>query len=154
VTQYCKTCALLAQPNGICQITGRQVNPETDFCSEHRRTVENCDMCGRKFIPPGTITETENGTKITCASCTERFNTCFNCANASTTCLFEDKSFEPNIPPIVIKTIQQGNATLQTQMRNPERVAAVCPHCDCFVEGWGCGREAHTCERYKEKWDK
>lgn len=151
--QYCKTCALLGQPGDICQITGRQINPEADYCSNHRRTLEVCDMCGRQTLETGSLTQVGDEVKLACIPCTERMNTCATCEHRGP-CIFNDKTVHPELPPVVVKTMQRGPATMQAQVKNPDREATVCPLCECFVEGWGCGREAHTCDRYKDGWKK
>lgn len=147
----CKSCGLLGQPNGQCMYTGRHVNPEEDYCSKYTTNIQDCDLCGSKFVGPGTITQTGDELKITCQSCDNGMNTCKTCANAGP-CIFHDSSVHPELPPVIVKRMQQGNAVMQAQVQNPDRVATVCPLCECFVEGWGCGREAHTCERYKIGW--
>ena len=152
--KICRTCGILDKPSGMCSLTGRQVDPDADFCSQWTDNVQKCDMCGREFLGPGTLTEVNGEYKQTCNTCTEYFQTCRTCANRKRGyCKFNDQSFRPDVSPVITKSIQKGPAILQAQVRNPEREKITCQQgCLCYKDEFGCCRETHTCGNYKENW--
>lgn len=154
LNKTCGKCGILDKSSGVCRLTARQVDPDADFCSEWTDNVKTCDLCGKLFIGPGTITETEDGIKITCASCDDNFYTCRTCVNRQHGyCKFHDQSFRPDIPPIITQSMQRGPAIMQMQVHNPEREKITCEDgCECFNEDFGCCREVHTCGNHKLIW--
>lgn len=149
----CGKCAVLDKPTGICALTGHHVDPDADFCSQWTDNVQVCDICGRQFIGPGTLTEVDGKYKQTCTSCDDVIGTCRTCENRNKGyCAFQDRSVRPDVPPVIMKSMQKGNATFQAQVRNPERENIICVKCLCWKDDYGCCREARTCGNYKTKW--
>lgn len=106
-----------------------------------------CNYCGQG---PGKIINPvgEDDYRLMCPRCAQALNTCNFCTNA-VTCAFES---DPSpIPKQVAQTIRQGNMTMQTVIRNPERVKAFCFDCTCFnEEELLCRRENGWCSSYNE----
>lgn len=146
-THFCKTCALYDAQNNFCVLHQKRTI-EHDFCSKHTTTLYHCDCCKKPFLEPAVINQEEKEIKILCPTCTERAHTCALCEN-NASCKFQDPSIEPNIPIMVMKSIQRGPAIMQTQIPNPERMKRVCVDCTCFDEEIGCAREYDTCRKNK-----
>lgn len=134
--KYCKTCALLNKQQNGCLLSGQPKNPETDYCSNYLTYLPHCDFCNKPMLPQQTLLEEINGEwKAMCPNCNAAMKTCQTCLLADE-CLFET---DPNpLPKVVTKTIRQGNAVMQAQVKNPERESAICPSCKCWNEECGC----------------
>lgn len=65
----CRTCGF--QNHGNCIRWGRAVDTTKDYCSEHRRALLLCGMCGQPMLTEGSILYPEdNGEiKVICANC-------------------------------------------------------------------------------------
>jgi hypothetical protein len=102
-----------------------------------------CDYCGRQ-VQPVVITEGRGA----CIECAKYFGTCYMCRNCSA-CQFENNPSP--LPKVVSRTIQRGNAVIQTQVRNPERVKQFCFPCKCFdMDDLICRRQENWCSNYDE----
>lgn len=153
LNKTCGQCAVLDSATGICALTGRKIDPDADFCSEWTNSVDTCDICGRQFIGPGTITEVDGQYKLTCSGCDDGMGQCRTCINRQKGyCAFRDASYKPEIPIVITQQVQKGPMVMQAQVPNPEREKAICPSCNCWKEDFGCCREAHTCGNYKTNW--
>ena len=148
--QYCKTCGIKAPDSNTCQLNGTIIDPETDYCSKHASELKICDMCHQPYLGQDVI-HCQNGEyiKITCMNCASKMGHCVTCAHGIN-CKFET---DPSpIPPVVNQVIRQGNMTMQTQVRNPERIKITCAAgCPCWHtddEGGFCCREYSTCGEY------
>lgn len=161
--KYCKTCIFKAKANtgeDACRLhSGPQhlhiIDLNKDYCSSHADESSStyCDACGRSglidYILLYSDCPSESSPKILCHSCYERTNTCSFC-KSSAYCDFEQNPIQ--IPSIAVKTIRQGQLTMQTQVRNPDRVAETCKkNCGCWdhVENY-CRRELGWCPNYKD----
>lgn len=152
--KYCRTCALADPKNLVCQLTGRTIDLDADFCSSH--TTEDqlgtCAYCGQLFLGPAILEQMEDGSFIElCHSCQQKFGTCVMCADF-TKCKLTDERVRPDLPVQVIKTIQKGAMRMQTQIVNPDRIDAICKaECKCW-DGEGCARrDFGTCAKYNQK---
>lgn len=145
--KYCATCALLAPDRPVCRFTGREVNPNESFCSEHVDELKICDLCGQPYIGPDII-HFKNGESIyiTCQQCQSQMGTCAMCTHGNE-CKFET---DPSpIPAVVNKVVRQGNMTMQTQVKNPERIKITCESgCPCWDPEAECCKEFSTCGNY------
>lgn len=102
-----------------------------------------CDYCGN---PASTIVDSEGN--CSCVSCYQKFYTCEMCIKVYG-CEFETNPSP--IPKVVAQTIRRGPAIMQTQVRNPQRVAEFCHKCQCWNnEESFCGREDGWCKNYHE----
>jgi len=160
VKKNCKTCGNLASmhPKGwACRRLSNgnyihEVDPEIDYCSKHTNGIQPlvCDACGQSGLIDYICSWKDDfaDMKILCPSCYSKTNTCYMCRSAQT-CDFETNPIP--IPPIVTKTIRQGPMVMQTQIRNPDRVAETCAkNCSCYDPEKGCLRELGWCSNYKE----
>ena len=145
--KYCATCALLAPDRPVCRFTGREVNPNESFCSEHVDELKVCDLCGQPYVGPDII-HFKNGESIyiTCQHCQSQMGTCAMCTHGNE-CKFET---DPSpIPAVVNKVVRQGNMTMQTQVKNPERIKITCEAgCPCWDPEAECCKEFSTCGNY------
>ena len=66
---YCRTCGY--QQRGNCIRWGRTVDITKDFCSEHRRALLLCGVCGQPVLTKSTMLYPEdNGEiKVICTNC-------------------------------------------------------------------------------------
>ena len=66
---YCRTCGY--QQNGNCIRWGRAIDIAKDFCSEHRRALLLCGVCGQPVLTRSTMLYPEdNGEiKVICTNC-------------------------------------------------------------------------------------
>lgn len=141
----CGDCALYA--SGLCRMTGLTVNAETDYCSKCVFSLQTCDLCGQETL--NVIYDITNPDKIlkVCQSCSEKSGTCATCKHGAHCAFNEDPS---PLPKMIQKQIRQGNATMITQIPNPDRIAITCKKsCPCFNEEFNCCRQFNTCENYE-----
>ena len=65
---YCRTCGY--EQKGRCIRWGHPVDKDKDFCSEHRRGLLICGICGQPMLTEGSIIYPEGEeTKIICVNC-------------------------------------------------------------------------------------
>ena len=142
--KFCKTCAIL-NPNALqCQLFGHPVDPEKDFCSKHTTELIQCEICKGGLPANNAIIDMTNETPRTvCLQCFQLLGTCHFCKHGQE-CSFET---DPSpLPKMVQKQIRQGNATLVTTVRNPERIEQTCKkNCPCFDSENECLRQFNTC---------
>lgn len=126
--EFCKTCGFRSNSKDTCLLTGRQVNPSTDYCSRHAKTVYHCELCNNITLKPIFTPEGENW-HCYCSKCAETISGCRFCRLGST-CAFET---DPDPLP---KTITQQSRTpfgiQQTQTKNPARIEKFCSSCPCY----------------------
>lgn len=162
-TKYCGSCVFKARANSgedACRLhSGPQhlhiIDPMKDYCSSHKdkNNTHSCAACGQlclnDFILLYSDCPSENPPKILCPHCYSLTNTCSFC-KSSQYCDFEQNPIA--IPPVVMKTVRQGMMTMQTQVRNPDRIAETCmKNCGCWDHEYGyCRREDNWCSNYKE----
>ena len=133
--ETCATCAIRHPQTQACQLTG-QPKRDDDFCSNHKETLDRCDVCHDLALPLLCF-PAEGGYHFLCKSCFEAFSTCRFCAFEADTTL----------PKQVMQTVRQGNMVMQTQVRNPELVNKTCKAgCKCYDQaGQYCRREDNYC---------
>lgn len=120
-----------------------------DFCSYFTTETYTCGCCGHEL--PGhaqTIVVTDETATEICEQCNANSGKCITCIN-SQKCDFETNP--STLPKIIQKTIQQGNMTSVTQVRNPERIRITCQNgCPCWSEDFDCYKQNHgTCPQYR-----
>lgn len=105
-----------------------------------------CAWCG---APQGTIVIPSDELVYTCClNCYARLGTCAGCTHC-TGCDFETNPSP--LPKQIQHTMQQGNMTMQTVIKNPERVKLTCFNCFCFdEEALQCKRELGWCSAHQE----
>jgi hypothetical protein len=138
----CETCGFRS-PNGkTCLI----FQTEMQYCSKHEENPEKCSICGNLMIKNTSIYDSDKEIVI-CQNCNQMMKTCRFCLNQY--CAFEQ---DPNpMPKVVVQTIQQGNMTMQMQIRNPEREKMFCLTCNCYLEEFGCMRQLNQgCEKQQK----
>ena len=107
---------------------------------------EICGVCGHAV--PWANTVYDEG-RILCPACVARMGTCTLCEEAKH-CAFNEDT-DCTLPKMVIRTLHQGNHTIQTQTRNPERIKAICSSCVCWnQEEEFCNRECMNCNKWRE----
>ena len=136
--KYCNTCRLYDKMQGICGLKGMKMNGEIDFCSKHTDYLKVCCICNNIMLEPGYIECSTEEPILMCERCHQAYNTCQMCPR------FKVCEFQTNpdpMPQVVMKTIRQGNAVMQIQVKNEERVKKFCPSCECWDENHGCMKE-------------
>lgn len=100
-----------------------------------------CSVCKHEFDIGGVI---PYGTSyLLCNECAQFLYTCGTCKHG-TDCALEHYN-QPDL--FIMKTIQHGGMTLQTQAINPEVIERVCGSCIC-ESPTNC-RFIHTCDKYE-----
>jgi hypothetical protein len=108
--------------------------------------AEQCGLCGYAVAWKEIIYDEG---RILCPACMARMYTCGLCEEIKH-CAFEEDT-KCNLPKVVVQTMRRGNQTIQTQVRNPERIKAICPSCKCWNQKEEfCNRECHTCGNWHE----
>ena len=66
---YCRTCGF--QQRGNCIRWGHPINIAKDFCSEHRRALLLCGICGQPMLTEDSILypEDDGEIKVICTKC-------------------------------------------------------------------------------------
>lgn len=149
--KYCETCRIYEKAQGVCRLTGIPMNATKDYCSKHIEEFTLCEICRQPMIPLGYIeVDSDEEVHQYCDRCSKLMHTCQFCPKAQY-CAFE---MDPNpMPKVVMQTMQQGNMTMQTQIRNPEREKLFCHSCECWYEETGCFREYNIgCNKKPDFW--
>lgn len=152
MTKYCNTCGFKDEQRSLCLVYNRQIDLDKDFCSLHQEEPTKCDICGNLMLKDGAIIDIteENNSLIYCGKCHQLMRTCQLCCN------YEKCEFETNpspIPKVVVKTIQQGNMTVQIEVKNEERIKLLCVECPCYDGALGCKKDFNaSCEKIKFPW--
>lgn len=108
--------------------------------------TEQCGLCGHAVPWPDIIYDEG---RILCPACQARMGTCSLCEEAKH-CIFHDDT-TCTLPKVEIKTIKQGNHTIQMQVRGEARVKELCPKCTCWnQEEQCCNREFQNCGKWHE----
>lgn len=108
-----------------------------------------CFLCGNPN--PEVSIYSGDGTfiKMLCERCSYIPAQCGLCEKAKI-CPFETEQID--LPKVVMKTIRQGNAVMQIEIKNPERIEETCKKsCPCFSEELGCLKENRICGDYVER---
>lgn len=106
-----------------------------------------CIHCGRP-CPQDAIVMAEPAAYAICRQCYTLYNTCNACTNV-VTCAFN--THPSPLPKQIQQTIRQGNMTMQSFVKNPERIDITCKiGCHCWSDEFGCGRENNICGNYDE----
>ena len=113
------------------------------------KIVLTCGICGRPCLE-NAIVCTEPVAYVMCPQCFQHCGTCTLCISARE-CLFET-SPSP-LPKQIQQTIRQGNMTMQSIVKNPDRIKKTCDekNCPCFDKiDKICYREYGVCKNYIE----
>lgn len=151
----CGNCALWQQNNGLCPVFKMSLKEEENACPAYiNSNKEPCEICGHLFISPGFITADDKGIyHIYCDNCASEIGNCSTCIN-SQECSFNNDTSCP-LPQMVMKTIRQGNAVIQSQVPNPERIRETCQKvCPCYSSEFGCLKQNNCCSDWKAPWER
>ena len=96
-----------------------------------------CNICERE-VDEHSLTYFPEENLLLCANCAPQLYSCRGCANRER-CGIQIN--EKNIPPTIVKTIQQGGNVIQMQIPNPELVKVYCTNCCCAINENHCGRQ-------------
>ena len=130
----CKTCAMKSHfQDGSpgCSKFKIHIVPEEDYCSWHEtiQALATCDICKKQFSTKDLVICYINDIKFCtiCQECSSYMQTCRTCVHKNI-CGFANDTSEP---PYVMRTIQQGMMTMQTQVKNPKLIIKHCQKCKC-----------------------
>lgn len=153
----CIHCAIFKSNNGICPIFQRDTSMERG-CPMFAAELDPCAICKRHIMgtPIWYIDDQEAGNtqvhKI-CEQCNGAMKAqpCQVCVNVPYCAFEQDQSCQ--LPPYVVVQQRQGNAVVQMQQKNPERIAATCAKgCKCYHADT-CMREYGDCPNQKIAWE-
>lgn len=152
VQHKCINCALPKANSGICPIFNIDPKGHTG-CPKFTTELFPCSFCGGAIIGTVFLEQHNGNTYRTCEQCNQAFaqNMCQFCQSGDYCAFQQDTSCK--LPPVITQQFKQGNAVVQTQIKNPERVAATCKKsCKCFNEELQfCMREAGGCSNHEIK---
>lgn len=142
----CASCAYFDSNQFACVLT-RTATSADSSCSRHATNPTVCATCGSYIIDKSIFTQSPKGWLEICTKCAKALGTCAGCKLGGY-CAFEQ---DPSpLPKVVSQTIRQGNAVMQTQVRNPERIRLLCEKCPCFnIEDKECDRMFNTCPNHR-----
>ena len=145
----CAKCGHLK--GGNCLLTNAAIpNPNETFCMHYTESPYVCEVCG-KHLTQETVNYT-NGNKaphhLICLQCYTTITTCRGCIESGN-CRFEQDQTVPE-PPYVMQQVRQGNAIMQTQVKNPKRINLTCrANCPCFINEECMKSADSSCDKYK-----
>ena len=140
MSKFCNTCGLANRSRKQCRLSGIPIDLNKDFCSHYVYDPNTCEICHNPVLNTTSVLELDdNGNwHIYCPNCINLLKTCQVCRSFQS-CAFET---DPNpLPKVVTKTVRQGNMVMQAQVKNEERVKALCHTCCCWNEEYGCMKE-------------
>ena len=112
--------------------------------------MSRCGLCGVELKGPNLVWD-DSLQNTFCRQHAPLLRSCHSCAKAASCAFEQDPSPLPKQVPIVQ---QQGNMTMQTIIRNPEREAITCKAgCPCYSEEWGCWRTVDPSFCLNEKYE-
>lgn len=140
-------CSLIDE-QGNCRIL-HQPAAEGCKCPHYQTTeIQKCGICGRAALKMPLLQTKGNEWKYICGDCYKQLDTCALCAKHAYCAFKQDPS---PIPLMVMQTVQKGPMLMQTQVPNPDRVAATCKICACWnTELEQCNRAGGFCSNYQE----
>lgn len=149
MSKNCKHCTLFNNEGNFCTLFKIFIDrPEDYCCPKYTKELTTCVCCGRDFIPPGILYyQSPNQLLVICQECYSLKGSCATCKKTRQ-CEFETNTTCPE-QKIVMATTQQGNMTIQTQIKNPKRVELLCQNCDCYDKEMNqCLKEIGFCPKY------
>ena len=144
--KLCGQCAYWRYQGGNCPFLKARLPEINPACSRFIGDFYDCDLC-HNLTPSVIIDITDETPSIVCDNCFSQYGKCPTCLETSS-CRFQT---DPSpLPKVVMKTIRNGNMTMQSQVKNPERVAITCEKgCSCFSQEDGCRRDLGSCENHR-----
>lgn len=145
---HCGSCGLYRSiqknQNKICIIDHQPHEPDY-YCGNHTNQPTICDMCGCIILDRRGII-TKNKTDNFILICEDCYNTLGTCGTCTQDCSLEKDN---TMPRTVMKTVRQGNMTMQTQVLNPDLVAKHCPSCKCYRNNQCLRQKGSSCDKYE-----
>ena len=150
--KICQTCAMYVQEQQGCVRT-KTIEVPNHTCRHWAHQLPTCATCGLAFVPPVNYMLVEDAYITICPSCLNQSGTCGLC-KGSARCDFQENPIA--IPPLVEKTVRQGNRLITGNIPNPDRIAATCvaSGCKCYhkdEEHEWCCRQFGCCGNYEMK---
>ena len=130
IEHRCDECALKNLAQGACPVFQADMSGQAG-CPYFHKTLDTCELCGNIIIDKAVVLIEDEKAHYLCSGCANA-SPCAKCGKCS--CAFETDRSCPE-PPYIMKTQQQGNMIIQTQVLNPRRIDATCRKgCPCFYE--------------------
>lgn len=123
-------------------------------CPMFAAAFDPCAICGNHIFDQKVWYLDDAKTFQICAQCNAamRNQPCQVCENISYCAFQQDTSC--SLPPIITVQQRQGNAVIQMQQKNPERIKETCEKgCKCYFNGM-CMRELGDCGNQKIDWNR
>lgn len=139
----CATCIYSVRASSQCAKLQINVDLQRDTCPFYSNVPKICSICHRTFAD--LFIDSKDNAYL-CAECLKMISSCELCINGGT-CSFES---DPSpLLKVVMRNVRQGNMTIQTQVRNPERVKITCANgCPCYQNS-ECMRQYGQCGKQK-----
>lgn len=148
INRKCGRCGLPGLNKGICPVFQKPMEWDEVGCPMFAEEIVRCKVCGSPIIPSNNailLTGTECSYTV-CDKCNAALKTCNGCKNVRS-CAFEEY---PATDKYIMKTVRQGNAIMQMQVKSEEILRETCQNgCECFSEEFGCLREINCCGNHK-----
>lgn len=148
----CIYCAIYKQNGGKCPIFAQDVSQERG-CPLYTTQLDPCEICGKHITGNKILRLEEESVHQICANCDDIISAqaCQVCEGMMYCAFQQDQSCK--LQPYVVVQQRQGNAVVQMQQKNPERIAATCAKgCKCYHNGYCC-RESGICENHQVAWN-
>lgn len=144
-TYSCKKCG--HHISNHCALSHQPIE-ENNICSNYTESPVYCEICGNHLISSQAIITAGNFIPyhILCVKCYKYIGACQTCTLGDICSFQQDSSIKE--PLTIPQTIRQGNATIQTQVKNPARIKLTCAKCSCYREGNCCKEEISRCANY------
>ena len=146
VQRKCIHCALYRTNGNKCPIFPNDMSMERG-CPHYADRIDACSLCSQHIIGTKTYRERNDEFIQLCERCEAALsqNQCQVCGNGSYCAFQQDQSC--TLPPYITRQERQGNAVVQFQQKNPERVKQTCGNCSCFCHEF-CFREIGGCDNF------
>lgn len=142
----CIHCAIYKQNGNKCPIFAMDVSTKRG-CPLYTERLDPCDTCGNHIIGTKTWHERDDGFVQLCEKCEAAIsqNKCQICYSGGYCAFQQDTSC--TLPPYITVQQRQGNAVIQMQQKNPERIKQTCSKCGCYKNEF-CLREIGGCDNF------
>jgi hypothetical protein len=147
VEKKCGTCAIYDKEHGICVRT-QTGETEDHYCNHWVSELSICNICGRPYYDKAILVYEEGTWLHCCENCGTNLGRCATCVNRDL-CAFQQDTSCP-YPPMVQRTMRQGNMVISQTVPNPERIKATClEKCKCGSSEYGCQKQLGFCPNYE-----
>lgn len=151
----CIYCALYQQNGNKCPIFAQDVSMERG-CPMFTNRLNPCDICKKHIGDVVNVYVEDDIVHCVCGQCDSAISNqpCQVCESIRYCAFQQDQSCQ--LPPFITVQQRQGNAIMQMQQKNPDRIKETCiKGCSCYNQELDeCMRECGGCANLKIAWQK